>query len=270
MDYLQSSKALASWWICVTHCAWLDKLYFPGTLDLWPFLVASVIHAVVCVCFAVSASTFKADRELWQSCFVWIHERERSRQRRWGNPEPELTAESWDLCQNPSFQMWGCEAAAAVTSGAFCTSWPAGYFVYVWRPYICVIVPVCAWCWRRGFRLLMCLPKHTTESGDKNVFGAYGQACTRSVYMCVCVYTVSCRSRSSPSECKTVFLQLHLLLFRTWITHQVLYCFLLYFPLLSSCPIPPLVSRSCLPRLLFPQEFLEFMPTTREMTILLG
>lgn len=42
----------------------------------------------------------------------------------------ELTAENWDLRQNQSFQMWGCEAAAAVTSGAFCTSWPMGYFVY--------------------------------------------------------------------------------------------------------------------------------------------
>lgn len=162
--------------------------------------------------------------------------------------------------------MWGCEAAAAVTSGAFCTNWPAGYFVYVWRACISVITPVCALCWQRGFRLLV-----FTEAHDRvrwrNVFGAYGQACTRSVYMCVCVYTVSCRSRSPPSECQTVLLQLQLLLFRTSITHQVLCCFLLYIPLLSSCPIPPLVSRS---RLLFPPEFLEFMPTTREMTILLG
>lgn len=193
MDYLQSSKALASWWICVTHCAWLDKLNFQGTLELWPFLVAftaSVIHAFVCVCFAVSASTFKADRELWQSCFVWIHEWERSCQWRWGNPEPEMTAESWDLCQNPSFQMWGCEAAAAVTSGAFCTSWPAGYFVYVWRPYISIIMPVCALCWQRGFRLLMCLPKHTAESGDEMFLEHMGKhAHEVYIYVCLCVHS---------------------------------------------------------------------------------
>lgn len=42
----------------------------------------------------------------------------------------------------------------------------------------------------------------------RNVFGAYRQACTQSVYKCVCVFTVSCRSPNSPSECLAVFLQL--------------------------------------------------------------
>lgn len=154
-------------------------------------LTASVIRTIVYLWFAVSASTFNADRDLWQSRFVWIHAREHSCQRLWGNPEPELTAENWALCQNPSFQMWECEAAAVVTSGAFCTSWPVGYFVCVWRPYISVITPVCALCWQHGFRLLMCLPKHTTESQQvtKCFWSIRASMHKKCIYVRLCVHS---------------------------------------------------------------------------------
>lgn len=70
--------------------------------------------------------------------------------------------------------------------------------------------------------------------GWENVFRVYRRACTLGVYVCVCVYTVRCKSSSSPSDCQTVLLQLRtalLLLFLPWLTLQVL----------SSLSSPPLL-----------------------------
>ena len=80
--------------------------------------------------------------------------------------------------------------------------------------------------------------------GWGNVFRAYRRACTLGVYVCVCVYTVRCKSSSSPSDYQTVLLQLRaalLLLFLPWLTLQVL----------SSLSSPP----SLLPRFFFFSSF---------------
>lgn len=147
--------------------------------------------------------------------------------------------------------MWGREAVAAVTSVAFCPSWPVCYVVFVWRLCLSVITSVCALSSERGFRLLLCLPEHTTVSVGDEMFLEHTGKHAQRVCICVSVYTQRAASLGAPHQsarlcfCSCVAL---LLLFLPQITLQVLSRFLLHVPLLLSA----LVSRLRLSRLSSP------------------
>lgn len=224
--------------------------------DLWPFFSSSVpeentgavIRAAVCVLFAVSAWVFQADRNLWlQSSFV----------------SGEGVGESWSWglrpTPEPSFQMWGREAVAAVTSVAFCTCWPACDVVLVWDfaylqqhrsvPYVQSM--------DSSSELLVCLPKHPADSvGDEMFLEHTGQHAQRvCVCVCLCVHSKAAslgalHQNARLCFCSCVVLQL---LFLPRITLQVLSHFLLYVPLLLSA----LVSRPRLSRLSSPSNSLD-------------
>lgn len=127
--------------------------------DLWPFFsssvteenTGSVICAVVCVVFAISASVFPAGRDLWlESSFV--------------SGEGVRESPSWDPTDLP-----------ICNNTALCFKFRA---------------------WIQAARVFTVA--HDSLGRWRNVFGTYRRSCTASVYMCVCVYTVSCKSRSSP------------------------------------------------------------------------
>lgn len=166
--------------------------------------------------------------------------------------------------------MWGREAVAAVTSVAFCPSWPVCC--------VCVCLETVPICNNTGlclkFRTWIQAAPVFTEAHDslgrwRNVFGTYRQACTASVCICVSVYTQRAASLGAPpSERQTMFLQLRSPPPSVSAPNHTSGAF----PLPRLCPAPPLCfGLSASPVQAFiALEFPEFMPTSRWLTIPLG
>lgn len=251
-------------------CAWrtvrgsinfISRAHLTSDLSLWPH---SLSHPCCCLCLLCCKCIHIQSRQRTLTVLFCLDT--------WAGTitpkllgKPRTGADCWELRPMPKPQLPGVGVwrAAAVTSGAFCTSWPPGYFVDVRRPYISVIAPACDLCWCRGFRLLVCLPKHTTESGDEMFLEHMGKhahevcicvsVCTQwaagleaphqSARLCFCSCTSSCFGPDSHIRCFTASSSISL----------------------SSLLVPfhPWSRGLTCPGFSSPPEFLEFMPTTR-------